>query len=212
MTETYCQITHEMMRATHWVSKTTGEHLKLSPAQKIIWVHMNNRYNFFRSLGKEWFDSQEDIAFATGCDVSTVKLFIKQLVEHGYMKVERKKIRGFVHSNSYNIVASLQLHNKHVPVSAPLQPSSEVVGSGSALTALADGGAVIASQEVVEQPVPFFEDIPIGVYADMPLEAPVVVHETSRGFADTLDAVAQYKVPRLTKGLATSSSETDLWG
>ena len=212
MTETFCKLTHEIMRATHWVSKVTGQRFKLTGTQKIVWVHMTSRYEFFRSLGKEWFDDQEDIAKDTGCDVSTVKGFIKLLVDHGYLLVERKKLRGFVHSNSCRIVASLQLHNKHASVSAPVQPSSDVRAPSGAMVVLEGGGAVIASQEVAVQPLPIFEDVPLEAYIDKAPEAPVIVHHTLRGFADTLDEEIKFDVPVLPNGFAERSSDPDLWG
>ncbi|WP_282353048.1 hypothetical protein [Pseudomonas sp. PS01303] len=212
MTEEFCKIPKEMMRATHWVSKTTGQQFKFTGTQKIIWVYMVDRYKFFKSLGNDWFDDQEDIAKNTGCDVSTVKGFIKQLLEHGYMVVERKKLRGFVSSNSYEIIASLQLHNKHASASVPVQSSSDVKVLGSEVIALEGGGAVIASQEVAVQPLPVFENVPLEAYIDKPPKAPVVVLEALQGFADTLDAEIDYDVPVLPKGLADSSNEPDLWG
>ncbi|WP_460163463.1 helix-turn-helix domain-containing protein [Pseudomonas sp. S2_F03] len=212
MTEQFCQFTHEMMRATHWISKTTGEHLKLSAVQKIIWVQMIDRYNFFRLLGKEWFDSQEDIAFATGCDVSTVKAFIRLLVKHGYITVKRKRLRGFVSSNSYKIVASLKLHNKHASASAPVQSSSDVKAPSGALVVLEGNEAVIAPQEVAVQLVPVFEDVPLEAYIDTPHKTPVIVRERIRGFADTLDEEIKCSVPVLPRGLVDSSGESDPWG
>jgi hypothetical protein len=211
MTETFCKLSHEIMRATHWVSKTTGQHLKLTGTQKIVWVHMTNRYEFFRSLGNEWFDDQEEIARDTGCDVSTVKGFIKLLVKHGYMVVGRKKLRGYVHSNSYKIIAPLQLRSKHASASAPVLSSGDVQVSNGALAVLASDGAVIASGEGVEQLVSIFEDVPQVAYTDTPPKAPVVVLETLRGFVDTLDVKIDFDVPVLPKGVSIDSGESDPW-
>lgn len=212
MAEQFCKLTHEMMRATHWVSKTTDEHFKLTATQKIIWVHMTSRYEFFRSLGKEWFDDQEDIAKDTGCDVSTVKTFIRLLAKHGYITIKQKKSRGFVHSNSYEVLALLQLHNKHAAVSAPVQPSGDVKAPSSVVVVLGGDEAVIAPQEVEVQLVPVFEDVPLEAYIDTPPKTPLIVHERIRGFADTLDAKIKYDVPVLSQGLADSAAEADPWG
>lgn len=212
MTETYCQLPDEIMRATHWISKTTGEVFSFTGDQKIIWAQMMRRYRFFSSQGKEWFDNQDKIAEAVGCSVNTVKRFLNALKKHGYLQVQKLRLRGFVCSNVYTITAELEVCTITSATRSSGHAQSDVGASSAAMGELPCDWSVIASQEVVEQPVPFFEDIPIGAYADMPLEAPVVVHETSRGFADTLDAVVHFEVPRLTKGLATSSGETDLWG
>lgn len=211
MAEQFYKLTHEIMRATHWVSKSTGQHFKLTGTQKIVWVHMTSRYEFFRSLGKEWFDDQEDIAKDTGCDVSTVKEFIKLLENHGYMVVERKKLRGFVHSNSYKIVAPLQLHNKHVSTVAPGSITDGVKDARAASGVLGSSESTVTSQEVVEQLAPVFEDVPLEAYIDKPPKAPVVVLETLQGFADTLDAEVEFTVPVLPKGAGFGSSESDPW-
>jgi len=211
MTEQFCQITHEMMCATHWASRTTGEHLKLSAAQKIIWVQMIDRYNFFRSLGKEWFDSQEDIAFAAGCDVSTVKAFIRLLVKHGYIAIKRNKLRGFVSSNSYKIVAPLQLHNNHASKVAPGPIVGNVKDVLVASGVLVSNEPTATPQEVMEQLVPIFEDVPLDAYIDKPPMAPVAVLETLQGFADTLDARIEFDIPVLPIGISLGSSESDPW-
>lgn len=203
MTEAFCQIPKEMMRATHWISKTTGQQFSLTGTQKIIWVHMIDRYKFFQSLGNDWFDDQEDIAKDTGCDVSTVKGFIKLLVEHGYMVVERKKLRGFVYSNSYKIVAPLHLYDRGASGSQCEQSFNAVATSAASIVS----ARVIAPQAAVE-PLAF----PLDAYIDNPVRTPVIVHETVRGFADTLDEEIDYDVPVLPKGLANNSSEPDLWG
>lgn len=86
MTESFCKLPRPLMAATQWVSLTTGEHLALSGQDKILWVWMKDRYDFFIAQRKDWFDNQDEIAKFTGCSVSTVKRFIGLLSKHGYMK------------------------------------------------------------------------------------------------------------------------------
>jgi hypothetical protein len=211
MTDTFCKLTHEMMRATHWVSRSDGDKFKLSGTQKIIWIHMSSRYNFFRSLGQEWFDDQEDIARDTGCDVSTVKNFIKLLVQHGYMVVKRKKLRGYVYSNSYEILAPLQLHNKHSSTVDPEPITDGIKDARATSGVLETSESTVTSQEVVEPLAPVFESVPLEAYIDKPPKAPVVVLETLQGFADTLDEEIKFDVPVLPKGAGFGSSESDPW-
>ncbi|WP_455917650.1 DUF6945 domain-containing protein [Pseudomonas cerasi] len=191
MTEQFCQITHQMLRATHWVSKTTGESFKLTGDQKNMWVWMESRYRFFQSMGKHWFDNQDDIATATGCDLSTVRRFITKLAKHGYIEIERQKGRGFIRSNKYEILAPLQVHAGKAPTS-PIRVSGDV-----AAPTLRGGldAPVIASQELTGELIPVFEDIPLEAYTDTPPQAPVVVHKRLQLFADTLDEVSDDKLP-----------------
>ena len=160
MTEKFCKLTHEMMRATHWVSRVTGEILPLTGDQKLIWTWMESRYQFFQSQGKGWFDNQDDIAQATGCSVSAVRRFIKLLTHHGYMKVERHKVRGFLHSNVYTIIEALDVlgASSSVGSSKPVSGSAEVMATE--LSQLVVAPSVIASQAVVEVVEPFLEYIP----------------------------------------------------
>ncbi len=109
MTESFCKMPRPLMAATHWVSLTTGEHLALSGQDKILWVWMKDRYDFFTAQHKNWFDNQDEIAKYTGCSVSTVKRFIKLLSKHGYMKTTQRRMHGCAHSNSYTIVQDLML-------------------------------------------------------------------------------------------------------
>lgn len=211
MTETFCKLTHEIMRATHWVSKTTGQHFKLTGDQKVMWVWMRSRYDFFSSQGKGWFDNQDDIAEATGCSISAVKRFIKALTHHGYLLVESRKLRGSVHSNSYKIVAPLQLYNKHASTVAPEQAVGVVKDALVAPGALMSGESAATSHEIIGQLEPVFEDVPLEAYIDEPAKAPVIVHETLQGFADMLDAEIKYDVPVLPTGVGLGSSDSDPW-
>jgi len=196
MTETFCKLTHEIMKATHWTSRTTGEQFKLTGDQKIMWVWMESRYRFFHSIGKDWFDNQEEIALATGCDPSTVKRFIAKLSQHGYIEVQRQKGRGFISSNNYKILAPLQ-----VCVGKASTGASRVIGE-IAFPDVIDSYSdpVIASQELVGEMVPVFEDIPLEAYLDTPPQAPVVVLKRLPLFVDTLDEVLDDKPPILKLG------------
>ncbi|NWC99756.1 hypothetical protein HX869_13500 [Pseudomonas sp. P7779] len=196
MTEQFCKLTHEMMRATHWTSRTTGEQFKLTGDQKVMWTWMEKRYKFFRSLGKDWFDNQEDIAESTGCDPSTVKRFISRLTQHGYIEVEHQKGRGFIRSNKYKILAPLQVHASKTSVS----PSELSFSNISPTARVGLDGPLIDSQELVGELIPAFENVPIGVYVDTPPEAPVIVHERLQGFGYGLDVHPSEDAPLVKRG------------
>jgi hypothetical protein len=201
MTEKFCKLTHEIMKATHWTSRTTGEQFKLTGDQKIMWTWIESRYRFFQSMGKHWFDNQDDIATATGCDPSTVKRFIAKLAQHGYIEVERQKGRGFIRSNKYEILAPLQVHTGKAPAS-----STGVNGDVAApiVRGVVDV-PVIAPRELTGELVPVFEDISLVAYTDTPPQAPVVVHKRLQLFADTLDEVSDDNAPVLRQGPANES-------
>ncbi|WP_421560268.1 DUF6945 domain-containing protein [Pseudomonas sivasensis] len=122
MTESFCKMPRPLMVATQWVSLTTGEHLALSGQDKILWVWMKDRYDFFTAQHKDWFDNQDEIAKYTGCSVSTVKRFIGLLNKHGYMKKTQRRLHGCAHSNSYTIIQELVLApaGKVTPLPLPM--------------------------------------------------------------------------------------------
>jgi hypothetical protein len=130
MTESFCKMPRPLMAATQWVSLITGEHLALSGQDKILWVWMKDRYDFFTAQHKDWFDNQDDIAKYTGCSVSTVKRFIQLLTNHGYLKKTQRRVHGCAHSNSYTIVQQLMLApmEKEPPLASPLMQEERVPG------------------------------------------------------------------------------------
>lgn len=125
MTEAFLQIPHALLRASHWQSLTTAELIPLSSQDRILWCWMQDRHAFFTGNGRPWFDNQQAIADDTGCSRSTVRRFIADLVKHGYIRITKRKLRGCAESNSYEILAQLQLHS--VPTTKVTPPVADVV-------------------------------------------------------------------------------------
>lgn len=105
--EPFIKFPKAFLAATHWISLTTGEEIQFTPSNKILWLHIKDRFDFFTSLGNEWFDNQEAIAAATGSNISTVKRFLADLTKHGYLKTSKKKVWGCAFSNNYTIAQDL---------------------------------------------------------------------------------------------------------
>lgn len=98
----------EVRRAKYYVSRITGEHLSLTAEKKLLWALMLDRFLFFKSNGGAWFDNQQWLADECGVSVITVKRFMKELREHGYLLVTTTRVYGG-QSNSYEITANLQV-------------------------------------------------------------------------------------------------------
>ncbi|MDR6913531.1 hypothetical protein J2X66_000378 [Pseudomonas sp. 3296] len=126
MTEAFIKFPKALMAATHYISLTTGEEVRFTPSNKILWLHIKDRYYFFTSLGNEWFDNQEAIATATDSNVSTVKRFLAQLAEHGYLKTSKKKVGGCTFSNSYIVVQDLVLPAAGKRRATPASPTVQL--------------------------------------------------------------------------------------
>lgn len=97
----------DVRRAKHYTSRTTGEHLKLTPEKKLLWALMLDRFLLFKSSGGEWFDNQQWLADECGVSVITVKRFIQELRQHGYLLVTTTRVYGG-QSNSYEIIEHLR--------------------------------------------------------------------------------------------------------
>lgn len=104
---TFDKMYKDVRRAKHYVSRITGEHLSLTPEKKLLWALMLDRFLFFKSNGGDWFDNQQWLADECGVSVITVKRFIKELREHGYLLVTTTRVYGG-QSNSYEIVERLR--------------------------------------------------------------------------------------------------------
>lgn len=119
MSEQHCKISLDLLPAKHFISRTTGELLKLSAQDKLLWVWMKKRHDYFtKDLGNAWFDNQDAIADACGCDLSSVKRFITKLTKHGYLVVEKRRIHGCAFSNSMTITHDL--------IPAPVAPHKAI--------------------------------------------------------------------------------------
>lgn len=105
--EPFIKFPKALLAATHWISLTTGEEIQFTPSNKILWLHIKDRFDFFTRLGNEWFDNQEAIAADTGSNISTVKRFLSDLATHGYLLKSKRKVGGCAFSNSYTIVRDL---------------------------------------------------------------------------------------------------------
>ncbi|MCF7533788.1 helix-turn-helix domain-containing protein [Pseudomonas petrae] len=110
MSEEFCKIPLDLLTAKHFISRTTCEIIPINAQDKILWAWMKKRHDYFtKKLGNPWFDNQADIAYACGCDLSTVKRFVGKMTKHGYLAIEKRKIHGCAFSNSMTITHDLVL-------------------------------------------------------------------------------------------------------
>jgi len=76
----------------------------------VVYAFMLNRYLFFKSIGKEYYENMADIAKGSRQDASTVKRAIKKLSLHGYISITKIKAEVGV-SNNYKVHDLHQLYN-----------------------------------------------------------------------------------------------------
>ena len=68
-----------------------GQTHKLNTLTKLVYVYIENRFNFFKSQGKEYYDTYKDIAEYWGVEQKAVGESVNKLVSMGL--VEKKIIK-----------------------------------------------------------------------------------------------------------------------
>lgn len=132
--DTYLPAYKNIMSAIGFVNLYTGETIKLSAEQKIVWFYILDRYKFFKEKGQLYFDNQADIALACGVSERTVLRFINALsnsvdkegkyVGSGYLQINQTRIGGHK-SNSYTILSDLVLVQPEKAPNKPVQARTE---------------------------------------------------------------------------------------
>lgn len=88
----------DLWRSEGVVSTDTGELVKLTHSDKFLYTWFLNRYKWWSSQNKVFYDNIVDICEATGYGDRAVRLFIDKAVKAGFV-VRTKKWK----SNSYRV-------------------------------------------------------------------------------------------------------------
>ena len=86
-----------------WISYEFLDDPDFSNSHLLVYAYLLNRYNFFKSIRKQFFENISDISAATRQSQATVKRVIKDLQEKGYLHVGKVKTQ-VGHSNNYTVV------------------------------------------------------------------------------------------------------------
>lgn len=132
--DSYLRAYKNILSAVGFVNLYTGETIKLSAEQKIIWLYMLSQYKFFKDKDQLYFENQADIALACGVSEKTVSRFINTLsdavdengkrVGSGYLQISQTRIFGGHKSNSYTLLRDLVLIEPIKPANKPVQAFS----------------------------------------------------------------------------------------
>lgn len=92
----YYAMDYDLSSASGFVSKETGEYIKLVPNDKFIYAYVRARIKFFVQEKKgEYYDTQEAIAEALNMDVKSARTCLNKFIAHGIITAEKKKFRNF---------------------------------------------------------------------------------------------------------------------
>lgn len=82
--------------------------VKMNLSDKIVYAHIKNRYQFFKSMGKEYYDSQQSIADMCNLDVRSVNTIMRNF-EKGGVIVVLKRSFGQILKNVYTFIRDLEV-------------------------------------------------------------------------------------------------------
>lgn len=90
MVDSFLKLDSRISRMRTYTDKAGQTH-KLNTLTKLVYVYIENRFNFFKSKGKEYYDTYKDIAEYWGVEQKAVGESVNKLVNMGL--VEKKIIK-----------------------------------------------------------------------------------------------------------------------
>jgi len=108
--EKFLILHYKLLSAGGYVS-VSGEQVKMNLSDKVIYAHLKNRFEFFKGLGKEYFDTQQSIASVCNMDLKTVGNILRGFIDKGLTTIYKKPYGNFT-KNVYTNVPHLKLWYK----------------------------------------------------------------------------------------------------
>lgn len=95
MNQDYYKYPQELMSASGFVSKTTGEAIHLTPLAKSVYVYMRHRNNFFvGSLEGQHYETQQTIAEACDSDYKVIGKILRTFIDNGILSATKLRPNG----------------------------------------------------------------------------------------------------------------------
>ena len=92
----YYAMDYDLSSASGFVSKETGEYVKLVPNDKFVYAYVRARVKFFVDEKKgAYYDTQESIAEALNMDVKSARNCLNKFINHGIITAKKEKFRNF---------------------------------------------------------------------------------------------------------------------
>lgn len=106
-TEQFLMIPYKLLASTGYVSKD-GVGVKMTLTEKIVYAHLKNRFDFFKGLGKEYYDTQQSIAAVCNMDIKSVGKILRKFIKEDLTTIYKKPYGNFL-KNVYVNVPPLHL-------------------------------------------------------------------------------------------------------
>lgn len=113
--EQFLMVPYNLLSASGYISNE-GECIKMNLTEKIIYAHICNRFDFFKSLGKEYYDTQKDIAEVCNMDIKATGNVLRKFIKNNLTTIYKKPYGNFL-KNVYVSVPPLKLWYKNKPAS-----------------------------------------------------------------------------------------------
>lgn len=92
----YYAMDYDLSSASGFVSKETGEYVRLVPNDKFVYAYVRARVKFFVEEKKgAYYDTQEAIAEALNMDVKSARNCLNKFIKHGIITAKKEKFRNF---------------------------------------------------------------------------------------------------------------------
>lgn len=102
----FLKIEYGLLQATQLTNHQTGEVLKWDTETAILYSYLYDKYLFFKSQQKNFYETYHTISKTIGCSESTAKRRMKSLTDIGVVSVTHIKLPqhiGFQKCNSYEV-------------------------------------------------------------------------------------------------------------
>lgn len=104
MTKGWLKLEKSLLKVVLVKNLMSGEMVEWSYSHTILFLYLKDRHDHFKRIGNEFFDNQEQIALDIGLSIASLKRKMRDLYRLGAVRVEKKKMGGFINSNSYTVL------------------------------------------------------------------------------------------------------------
>lgn len=105
--EIFLKIPQLLINASGYVNNS-GCVVKLNLSDKLVYAYMKSRFDFFMSLGKEYYDTQQSVADYCNMDLKTCGVILRKFEDNGVISVVKKPQGNFL-KNIYTYVGRMKL-------------------------------------------------------------------------------------------------------
>lgn len=125
-TERFLKIDYRIL-GLQYIKDTNGDDKLFSLANRVLYAHLKVRFDFFKSRGEKYYDTNKAISTAVGVDEKTVSRGLKFLQDIGLVKVKKEKWRNLP-KNVYEDVVDIfsEVKPSLTIISPPVQPEPVV--------------------------------------------------------------------------------------